>query len=105
MDKDALATLQAPLKASYREDPDAALVTLRASGRLGEGVTCSLDTGRAPAEAGLHPATLGRSGDAGVTLSAVVTSRATCWRSAEGDLDVRDAAVSRSVRDPVSRHE
>src|SRR4051794_41778413 len=88
MDHDTLTTLQAPLKQSYRDDPDSALVTLRASGRLGEGVSCSLDTGRALAEAGLHPAaggdgTLLCSGDmllealvacAGVTLGAVASS-------------------------------
>ena len=107
MDQDALATLQAPLKASYRDDPDAALVTLRASGRLGEGVSCSLDTGRALAEAGLHPAAGGDgsqlcSGDmllealvacAGVTMRAVATSMGLDLRGgsvrAEGDLDFR----------------
>ena len=125
MDEDALATLQAPLKASYREDPDAALVTLRASGRLGEGVSCSLDTGRALAEAGLHPAAGGDgsqlcSGDmllealvacAGVTLCAVATSMGLTLRGgsvrAEGDLDFRGTlAVSKDApvgvpRDPV----
>ena len=107
MDQDALATLQAPLKASYRDDPDAALVTLRASGWLGEGVSCSLDTGRAVAEAGLHPAAGGDgsqlcSGDmllealaacAGVTLRAVATSLeipvAGGSVRVEGDLDFR----------------
>src|SRR6188768_529506 len=107
MDQDALATLQAPLKASYRDDPDAALVTLRASGWLGEGVSCSLDTGRAVAEAGLHPAAGGDgsqlcSGDmllealvacAGVTMRSVATSLGLELRSgrvrADGDLDFR----------------
>jgi len=116
MDQDALATLQAPLKASYRDDPDAALVTLRASGWLGEGVSCSLDTGRAVAEAGLHPAAGGDgsqlcSGDmllealvacAGVTMRAVATSMGLDLRGgsvrAEGDLDFRGTlAVSKEV--------
>ena len=107
MDRDELQTLQAPLKERYRDDPDAALVTLTATGSLGEGVSCSVDTGRALAEAGLHPATGGDgsllcSGDmllealvacAGVTLRAVATSLEIPVRSgrvrAEGDLDFR----------------
>jgi uncharacterized OsmC-like protein len=107
MDRDALRALQAPLKESYKTDPDKALITLKASGRLGEGVTCSVDTGRAIAEAGLHPATGGDgtqlcSGDmllealvacAGVTLGAVSTSLgipiADGRVKAEGDLDFR----------------
>src|SRR6476661_482815 len=116
MDKDALATLQAPLKASYRDDPESAVVTLRASGRLGEGVSCSLDTGRALAEAGLHPAAGGDgsqlcSGDmllealvacAGVTMRAVATSMGLDLRGgtvrAEGDLDFRGTlAVSKDA--------
>jgi uncharacterized OsmC-like protein len=117
MDKETLATLQAPLKQAYRDDPEGALVTLRASGRLGEGVSCSLDTGRALAEAGLHPAaggdgTLLCSGDmllealvacAGVTLSAVATSMGLVVRGgsvrAEGDLDFRGTlAVSKEAQ-------
>ena len=107
MDRDALRALQAPLKESYKTDPDKALITLKASGRLGEGVTCSVETGRAIAEAGLHPATGGDgtqlcSGDmllealvacAGVTLGAVSTSLgipiADGRVKAEGDLDFR----------------
>ena len=107
MDADALRRLQAPLKDRYRESPEAARVTLRASGRLGDGVTCSLETGRALAAAGLHPATGGSgaelcSGDmllealvacAGVTLNAVDTALAIPLRDArveaEGDLDFR----------------
>jgi uncharacterized OsmC-like protein len=107
MDRDALKALQAPLKESYKTDPDKALITLKASGRLGEGVTCSVETGRAIAEAGLHPATGGDgtqlcSGDmllealvacAGVTLGAVSTSLgipiADGRIKAEGDLDFR----------------
>ena len=102
-----LRELQDPLKQRYREDPDAARITLSATGRLGEGVSCSLDTGRAMAEAGLHPATGGDgtqlcSGDmllealvacAGVTLRAVATSLGLDVRGgtvrAEGDLDFR----------------
>jgi uncharacterized OsmC-like protein len=107
MDRDALRALQAPLKESYKTDPDKALITLKASGKLGEGVTCSVETGRAIAEAGLHPATGGDgtqlcSGDmllealvacAGVTLGAVSTSLgipiADGRVKAEGDLDFR----------------
>jgi uncharacterized OsmC-like protein len=107
MDGDELRALQAPLKQRYRADPDAALVTLSASGELGEGVSCSVNTARALAEAGLHPATGGDgsllcSGDmllealvacAGVTLRAVSTSLGvTVWSGrvrAEGDLDFR----------------
>ena len=59
MDRDQLRALQAPLKDQYRTDPDAARITLKATGTLGEGISCSVDTGRAIAEAGLHPATGG----------------------------------------------
>src|ERR671934_12496 len=86
--RDELRTMQEPLKERYREEPTAALVTLTATGTLGEGITCSVATGRALAEAGLHPATGGDglslcSGDmllealvacAGVTLRAVATA-------------------------------
>lgn len=107
MDRDELRALQTPLKERYRSDPAAALVTLSASGELGEGVSCSVQTGRALAEAGLHPATGGDgsqlcSGDmllealvacAGVTLRAVATSLQIPIRSgtvrADGDLDFR----------------
>jgi uncharacterized OsmC-like protein len=107
MDRDELRALQAPLKERYREEPDAALVTLSATGSLGDGVSCSVETGRALAEAGLHPASGGDgsllcSGDmllealvacAGVTLRAVATSLAIPIRAgtvrAEGDLDFR----------------
>ncbi len=107
MDRDALRTLQAPLKERYREDPGAALVTLRASGALdAQEVACSVQTGRALVEAGLHPATggdgtLACSGDmllqalvacAGVTLRSVATALELEVRgtvSAEGDLDFR----------------
>jgi uncharacterized OsmC-like protein len=103
----SLRAIQDPLKARYREDPGAARITLSASGRLGEGVSCSVDTGRALAEAGLHPATGGDgtllcSGDmllaalvacAGVTLRAVATSLGIEVRGgtvrADGDLDFR----------------
>ena len=107
MDTAELRTLQAPLKQQYRDDPDAAVVTLKASGSLGEGISCSVDTGRALAEAGLLPASGGDgsqlcSGDmllealaacAGVTLRAVATSIGVDVRGgnvlAEGDLDFR----------------
>jgi uncharacterized OsmC-like protein len=116
MDKDALATLQAPLKAAYREDPDAAIVTMQASGRLGEGVSCHLESGRAIASAGLHPAAGGDgsqlcSGDlllealvacAGVTLAAVSMSMGLSVRGgsvhAEGEIDIRGTlAVDKEV--------
>jgi len=102
-----LRSLQAPVKERYREQPGAALVTLRATGTLGEGVTCSVQTGRALVQAGLHPATGGDgrsacSGDmllealaacAGVTLNAVATAIGVPIRKgtvhAEGDLDFR----------------
>src|SRR5437879_626379 len=107
MDSAELRALQQPLKDAYREDPEKAVVTLRARGQLDEAVSCSVQTGRALAEAGLHPATGGDgtllcSGDmllealvacAGVTLRAVATSLELPVRSgrvhAEGDLDFR----------------
>jgi len=116
MDREELRATQAPLKERYEAEPDAALVTLSASGSLGEGVSCSVDTGRAIAEAGLHPASGGDgsllcSGDmllealaacAGVTLRAVATSLGIAVESgevrAEGDLDFRGTlAVDRAA--------
>jgi uncharacterized OsmC-like protein len=107
MKTEELRAIQTPLKERYKAQPGAALITLRAQGRLGEGVTCSVQTGKALATAGLHPATGGDglsacSGDmllealvacAGVTLSAVATAIGVAIRSgsvrAEGDLDFR----------------
>jgi uncharacterized OsmC-like protein len=107
MNADEIRSLQAPLKERYRERPDTALVTHRAEGRIGEGVTCKVETGKALVEAGLHPATGGDglsacSGDmllealvacAGVTLRAVATALDIQLRDAtvraEGDLDFR----------------
>ncbi|HVP88193.1 MAG TPA: OsmC family protein [Casimicrobiaceae bacterium] len=107
MNAEELRTLQAPLKERYKERPAAALITLKARGRLGEGVTCSVQTGKALVAAGLHPATGGDglhacSGDmllealvacAGVTLNAVSTAIGIRIRDgtvlAEGDLDFR----------------
>jgi len=117
MESSELRELQAPLKERYRTAPKAALVTLRAQGRLGaEGLTCKVETGRALVEAGLHPATGGDglsacSGDmllealvacAGVTLRAVATALDIPLRggtvSAEGDLDFRGTlGVSREA--------
>jgi uncharacterized OsmC-like protein len=116
MDRDQLRTLQAPLKERYRTEPEAALITLSATGDLGDGVACSVQTGRALVEAGLHPATGGDgsqlcSGDmllealvacAGVTLRAVSTSLGIPVTSgrvrAEGDLDFRGTlGVDRSA--------
>jgi uncharacterized OsmC-like protein len=107
VNRDELRALQAPLKERYREQPEAAVVTLSATGELGEGVSCSVQTGRALAEAGLHPASGGDgsllcSGDmllealvacAGVTLRSVATSLEVPVNGgtvrAEGDLDFR----------------
>jgi uncharacterized OsmC-like protein len=108
MNSAELRELQAPLKEKYRDDPEAAVITLRARGELGEGtIACKVETGRALVAAGLHPATGGSgieacSGDmllealvacAGVTLTAVATALDFGLRggtvSAEGDLDFR----------------
>ena len=107
MDAQDLKAAQAPLKERYRDQPAAALITLRAQGRLGEGVSCKIETGKALVTAGLHPATGGTgmsacSGDmllealvacAGVTLNAVATALGIALRDAslvaEGDLDFR----------------
>ncbi len=108
MESDELRGIQAPLKERYRQDPNQALIVLEATGDLsGDGVSCSVDTGRALVEAGLHPATGGDglaacSGDmllealvacAGVTLRAVATSLGIIVRSgtvrAQGELDFR----------------
>src|SRR5205809_6513425 len=116
MNAEELRSLQAPVKARYRQQPETALVTLRAEGRLGEGVTCKIETGKALVEAGLHPATGGGglsacSGDmllealvgcAGVTLNAVATAIGIRLRDAtvraEGDLDFRGTlGVSKDV--------
>ena len=118
MDSDGLRAVQEPLKDAYRQDPQQAVVTLRARGELGdEGISCSVDTGRALAVAGLHPATGGDgtllcSGDmllealvacAGVTLRAVATSLGIPVTGgtvhAEGDLDFRGTlAVDREAQ-------
>jgi uncharacterized OsmC-like protein len=107
MDSNEIKALQAPLKQKYREEPQSAVITLRAQARVGEGITCKVETGKALVEAGLHPATGGDglsacSGDmllealaacAGVTLRAVATATAIPLRdatiTAEGDLDFR----------------
>jgi uncharacterized OsmC-like protein len=107
MRADELKGLQAPFKQRYRDEPEAAVITLAAEGAIGEGVTCSVQTAKALVEAGLHPATGGSgasacSGDmllealaacAGVTLNAVATALEIPLRSgrvrAEGDLDFR----------------
>lgn len=116
MRKDEIRAAQAPLKERYRLEPGAATVTLVAEGRIGDRVSCSIQTGRALVEAGLHPATGGTgelacSGDmllealtacAGVTLAAVAASLGIELRGgtvrAEGDLDFRGTlAVSKDV--------
>lgn len=102
-----LKEIQAPLKEKYREDPTSALITLQANGKIGEGISCKVETGKKLVEAGLHPATGGTgflacSGDlllealvacAGVTLSAVATAIGVELMEgsikAEGDLDFR----------------
>jgi len=107
MNSEELKSLQAPLKEKYREQPVSAIVTLKAQGKIGEGISCKVETGRALVEAGLHPATGGTgmlacSGDlllealvacAGVTLNAVATSIGVEIKDAtvkaEGDIDYR----------------
>lgn len=116
MKTEELRSIQAPIKERYKDQPDTALITLRAHGRLGEGVTCNVQTGKALVAAGLHPATGGNglsacSGDmllealvacAGVTLNAVATAIGVVIRSgvvrAEGDLDFRGTlGIAKSV--------
>lgn len=116
MERNELRAMQAPLKTRYREDPASAVVTLRAEGRIGAGVTCKIETGKAIVEAGLHPATGGDgsfacSGDmllealaacAGVTMNAVATALGILLTNgvvtAEGDLDFRGTlGVSREA--------
>jgi uncharacterized OsmC-like protein len=116
MDRESLRRVQQPLKDRYRSEPDTALVTLRAQGALGEGVTCSVVTGQALVQAGLHPASGGVgmsacSGEmllqalvacAGVTLNSVATSMEIPIQGgtvhAEGDLDFRGTmGVSREA--------
>jgi len=116
MKTEDLRNLQAPLKEKYRNDPDSAIVTLSAKGKIGEGISCKIETGRALSEAGLHPATGGDgmlvcSGDlllealvacAGVTLSAVATAIGVNIKEgivkAEGDLDFKGTlGVSKEV--------
>jgi len=107
MESQELKSIQSPIKAKYRETPEAAFITLKAQGKIGEGISCRVETGRALVQAGLHPATGGNgllacSGDmllealvacAGVTLSAVATSIGVTIKEgtvkAEGDLDFR----------------
>ena len=122
MNADELRSLQSPLKEKYRADGSAALVTLRAQGRVGAGLSCRVETGKALVEAGLHPATGGSglqacSGDmllealaacAGVTLSAVATALGIEIREgtvrAEGDIDFRGTlGVSKDVPVGFSR--
>jgi len=116
MKTEELKQIQAPLKDKYRKDPGAAIITLKASGKTGEGISCKIETGRALVEAGLHEATGGTgmlacSGDlllealvacAGVTLQAVATSIGIDLKDAtikaEGDLDFRGTlGVSKDV--------
>src|SRR3954454_15839854 len=106
MNATELKNLQAPLKEKYRTEPGAAVITLKAQGKMGEGISCKVETGRAITEAGLHPATGGTgmlacSGDmllealvacAGVTLCSVATALGMQVGGsvrAEGDLDFR----------------
>ena len=111
-----LKTLQAPLKEKYQQQPQSAIITLKAEGKIGEDISCSVETGRAMVKAGLHPATGGTgllacSGDmllqalvacAGVTLQAVTTSIGVEIKggtiTAEGDLDFKGTlGVSKEV--------
>jgi len=116
MNTDELRSLQAPVKDRYRQHPETALVTFQAKGRIGEGISCKIETGKARVEAGLHPATGGDGlsacsadmllealvGCAGVTLGAVATALGIPLRDAtiraEGDLDFRGTlGVSKDV--------
>ena len=116
MNAEELKSLQAPLKQKYKDQPETAMVTLKANARIGEGITCKIETGKALVVAGLHPATGGDglslcSGDmllealvacAGVTLRAVATAIGVNLHdatiSAEGDLDFRGTlGVSKSA--------
>ncbi len=116
MKSEELRAIQAPIKEQYRANPESAVVTLKAQGRIGDGITCKVETGKALVQAGLHPATGGDglslcSGDlllealvacAGVTLSAVATAIGVDLRDAtiraEGDLDFRGTlAVSKEA--------
>ena len=116
MNAEELKNLQAPLKEKYRGQPESAIITLRAQGKVGDGISCKVDTGRALVEAGLHPATGGTgllacSGDmllealvacAGVTLQAVATAIGVDVQEgtirAEGDLDFKGTlGVSKEV--------
>jgi len=116
MKAEDLGAVQAPLKERYKEVPEAAMITLTAQGRAGDGVSCKIETGKGLVVAGLHPATGGSglqacSGDmllealvacGGVTLNAVATSLGIDLREAvvkaEGDLDFRGTlGVSKEV--------
>jgi uncharacterized OsmC-like protein len=116
MNVDELKNLQAPIKEKYREHPDSAIITLKAQGNIGDGISCKVDTGRALVEAGLHPATGGTgmlacSGDmllealvacAGVTMKAVATAIGVEIKNGtvkvEGDLDFKGTlGVSKEV--------
>ncbi len=116
MNSEELKSLQAPLKEKYRQHPASAVITLKARGKAGDGISCKVETGKAIVEAGLHPATGGTgmlacSGDmllealvacAGVTLQAVATAIGITLKdatiSAEGDLDFKGTlGVSKEV--------
>jgi uncharacterized OsmC-like protein len=116
MNSEQLKALQSPLKEKYRQQPEAATIILKAEGRIGEGISCKVETGRAIAQAGLHPATGGDglslcSGDmllealvacAGVTLKAVATALNIDIQEgtvkAEGEIDFRGTlAVSKEA--------
>ncbi len=116
MESNELKAIQSPLKEKYKKEPGAALITLKATGKIDEGITCKVETGKALIEAGLHPATGGNglhicSGDmlleslaacAGVTLNAVAASLGIKLNDAEviaeGDIDFRGTlAVSKEV--------
>lgn len=116
MNAEELKNLQTPLKEKYKLNPETAVITLKATGKIGEGISCKIETGKAITEAGLHPATGGTgllacSGDmllealvacAGVTLQAVATAIGVEIKqgtvAAEGDLDFKGTlGVSKEV--------
>jgi len=100
MNADDLRALQAPLKDRYRKEPGAAVVTLRAEGRIGEGIACRVDTGRALVEAGLHPAT----GGSGLQAGEHPARGPAAGFPAAHDRDRSDGCGVEVVREPSRSH-
>ena len=118
MKAEELKSIQAPLKQQYKNEPEVAIITLSARGQIGNGITCKVDTGKAIAEAGLHPATGGDgtslcSGDmllealigcAGVTLRAVATAMEIPLRGGRMTLGTWQAVFFCEFDGPRTRH-